>query len=84
MTIRYDTLVIKNSTSKSVPQKAAGGQVCSWSAGNSLAELSVYEEFLDNLIAGDFDGKDLEVLALACQARARKYRDLGYQAEGDD
>ena len=84
MTIRYDTLVIKNSTSKSVPQKAAGGQVCSWSAGHSLAELSVYEEFLDNLIAGDFDGKDLEVLAIACKERAGKYRDGGYQAEGDD
>ena len=84
MTIRYDTLVIKNSTSKSVPQEAAGGQVCSWSAGHSLAELSVYEEFLDNLIAGDFDGGDLEVLALACQARARKYRDEGYQEEEGD
>ncbi|MNP16889.1 hypothetical protein D3C76_1093030 [compost metagenome] len=77
---RYDTLVVENSTSKSVPMKAAGGRVVSWAAGHAIAECSAYEDFVKAVIDGDFlTLEEAEEAANQAQLKAEMQREVGYE-----
>lgn len=76
---RYDTLVIENSTSSTVPREAAGGRVTSWASGHAIAEASAYEQFVADLIAGEFlDLEEALEAAQEAQAKAELQREQGY------
>lgn len=78
-TKRYDTLVIENSTSSTVPREAAGARVVSWASGHAIAESSAYEAFVADLIDGAF--LDLEEALEAAQEakdKADRQREQGY------
>lgn len=72
MAERYDTLVVRGSTSSEVPREAAGGEVCSWAAGHALAELGPLEDFVNELADGVYEYGDVE----AIQAKARHVLEL--------
>lgn len=77
---RYDTLVIRGSTSKEVPREAAGGEVVAWSAGHAIAEHGPLEDFVIGLANGDWYS---DVQAIATEAQrvlelSRRQRDLGW------
>lgn len=55
MTIRYDTFVVKNCTSTSMPEEIAGGSVAAWSDGHMLHRLLAFEEFVEKVACGEFD-----------------------------
>lgn len=78
---RYDTLVIEDSTSKTVPQTVDGARVVSWAAGHAIAESSALEEFVQSVANGDFSDlgpDDLEEAATAALEKAVKQRESGY------
>lgn len=76
---RYDTLVIENSTSSTVPREAAGGRVVSWAAGHAIAESSAYEAFVGELIDGAFlDLEEVLAAAQEAQEKAERQREHGY------
>lgn len=54
-TPRYDTIVIRGATGKTVPREIDGGEVVAWSAGHELAALDALQEFVDDLAAGNCD-----------------------------
>ena len=60
--VRYDTLVVRGSTSKEVPRKAAGGEVVAWSAGHTVAEHGPLEEFVKDLVDGVYDFDQIETI----------------------
>jgi hypothetical protein len=72
MADRYDTLVVRGSTSSEVPREAAGGEVVAWSAGPALAEQGPLEEFVNELADGGYEYVDVE----AIQAKARQVLQL--------
>lgn len=72
MTERYDTLVVRGSTSQAVPREAAGGEVVAWAAGHSLAELGPLETFVQELADGCYEDESIESL----QAKADQALDL--------
>lgn len=76
---RYDTLVIVNASSKTIPQEAAGGSVVSWAAGHALAECNAYENFISALLNEEFSTIE-EAQDAAHQARelAELQRRTGY------
>lgn len=77
--VRYDTLVIKNSTDKAVPREAAGGQVISWAAGHALAEMHPLEKFVRALADGDIDcSEEVEAEAKRVLNLSNRQRDAGY------
>ncbi|TCP73547.1 hypothetical protein EC849_11682 [Pseudomonas putida] len=76
---RYETLVVENSTSATVPRTAAGGRVVSWASGHAIAECSAYETFVADLIDGAF--LDLEEALEAAQEaweQGNRQREQGY------
>lgn len=76
---RYDTLVIKNATDKTVPREAAGGQVVSWAAGHALAEMNPLEAFVRALADGDmFCSDEVEEEARRVLDLSARQRDAGY------
>lgn len=76
---RYDTLVIRGSTSKEVPHEAAGGVVVSWAAGHALAEAGPLEEFVADLVDGNFSSVDaIEEEAHKVLELSRRQRDHGW------
>lgn len=76
---RYDTLVIENATSKTIPQEAAGGRVVSWSAGHALAESSAYENFISVLLNEEFSTiEEAQDAAHRAQELAELQRRTGY------
>lgn len=78
-TTRYDTLVIRGSTSKEVPREAAGGEVVSWAAGHALAESGPLEEFVCDLIDGNFSSVDaIEEEAHKVLELSRRQREHGW------
>lgn len=80
--VRYDTLVLKNSTSKTVPKTCDGAEVVSWAAGHSIAEANALEEFVQGIADGqyyDCDPADLENVAQEALDKARQRRDNGYK-----
>jgi len=52
-TPRYDTIVIRGATGKTVPREVDGGEVVAWSAGHELAALDALQEFVNDLAAGN-------------------------------
>lgn len=76
---RYDTLVVENSTSSTVPREAAGGRVVSWASGHAIAECSAYEAFIADLIDGAFLDLD-EALEAAQEAweKGQRQREQSY------
>lgn len=52
-TPRYDTIVIRNATGKTVPREVDGGEVIAWSRGHELAAMAALEEFVQDLAAGN-------------------------------
>lgn len=78
---RYDTLVIENSTSTTVPMEAAGGRVVSWAAGHAIAESSALETFVKAIVDGEFNcyiPDELEWVAKEALEKAVKQRESGY------
>lgn len=76
---RYDTLVIENSTSSTVPREAAGGRVVSWASGHAIAESSAYEAFVADLIDGAYlDLEEALEAAQEAQDKAGRQREQGY------
>lgn len=76
---RYDTIVIKDSTSTAVPREVEGGQVVSWSAGHAIAEGNAYEEFAKAVMNGDFETlEEAEHAASRAQVKANLQREFGY------
>lgn len=76
---RYDTLVIRGSTSKEVPREAAGGEVVSWAAGHALAESGPLEEFVSDLVDGNYSSVDaIEEQAHKVLELSRRQRDYGW------
>lgn len=81
---RYDTLVIRGSTSQEVPREAAGGEVVSWAAGHVLAEVGPLEEFVADLTAGNFSSvDDIKDMAHQVLAFSRRQRDHGWLDQED-
>lgn len=79
LTDRYDTLIIRGSTSKEVPREAAGGEVVSWAAGHALAESGPLEEFVCDLIDGNYSSVDaIEEQAHKVLELSRRQRDHGW------
>lgn len=77
--VRYDTLVIKNATDKAIPREAAGGQVVSWAAGHSLAEMHPLEEFVRTLADGGIVCcEEVEEEAKRVLDLSARQRDAGY------
>ncbi len=78
-TTRYDTLVIRGSTSKQVPREAAGGEVVSWAAGHAIAESGPLEEFVCDLVDGNYSSVDaIEEEAHKVLELSRRQRDHGW------
>lgn len=79
LTDRYDTLIIRGSTSKEVPREAAGGEVVSWAAGHALAESRPLEEFVCDLIDGNYSSVDaIEEEAHKVLELSRRQRSQGW------
>ncbi|MFB4400924.1 hypothetical protein [Pseudomonas inefficax] len=55
-TMRYDTLVIRGASGKTVPQEVDGGEVVAWSMGHGLAAMDALEEFVGDLADGSYHG----------------------------
>ncbi|MDH2014401.1 hypothetical protein N5J66_10565 [Pseudomonas juntendi] len=55
-TMRYDTLVIRGASGKTVPQEVDGGEVVAWSMGHGLAAMDALEAFVDDLAEGSYHG----------------------------
>lgn len=55
-TMRYDTLVIRGASGKSVPREVDGGEVVAWSQGHSLAAMDALEDFVGDLADGSYHG----------------------------
>ena len=80
--VRYDTLVLKNSTSKTVPKTCDGAEVVSWAAGHSIAEANALEEFVQSIADGQFydcSPDELESAAQEALNKASQRRDNGYK-----
>lgn len=77
MTTRYDTLVIKNMKSKTIPREIDGMEVTAWSRGHALRQMLILEEFIDDLASGMYADapEDLEIEAGEILARSRAARD---------
>lgn len=83
MSTRYDTLVVKNSTSSEVPREAAGGEVVSWAAGHALAEMGPLEEFVRALADRQFDcSDDISDAATKALCLSERQREAGYLEGG--
>lgn len=74
---RYDTLVVKNADSATVPRQAAGGEVVAWSRGHDLAYSDVLREFAERVADGGdmWMGTELEDAAREALETAMRYRD---------
>lgn len=55
-TMRYDTLVIRGASGKTVPREVDGGEVVAWSMGHGLAAMDALEAFVDDLADGSYHG----------------------------
>ncbi|WP_161891560.1 hypothetical protein [Pseudomonas juntendi] len=55
-TMRYDTLVIRGASGKTVPPEVDGGEVVAWSMGHGLAAMDALEAFVDDLADGRYHG----------------------------
>lgn len=55
-TVRYDTLVIRGASGKSVPREVDGGEVVAWSQGHALAAMDALEEFVGDMADGSYHG----------------------------
>ncbi|MCP1684493.1 hypothetical protein J2T49_000420 [Pseudomonas nitroreducens] len=78
---RYDTLVIEGAMGQAVPREVDGGRVVSWSRGHALAHADPIEQFVQDLIDGDFEDLPYERLiqiADGVTAKARRQRDNGF------
>lgn len=53
--IRYDTFVVKNCTSPTMPEEIAGGKVVVWAEGDMLHRLHAFEEFVEKIANEEFD-----------------------------
>lgn len=86
MAERYDTLVVRGSTSKTVPHEAAGGEVVAWSAGHALAEMGPLEIFVQELADGIYEDESIESIQTSAShalSLSRLQRDNGWiEAEG--
>lgn len=78
-TPRYDTLVIRGASGKTVPHKFDGGEVVSWSQGHALAAMDALEVFVDDLADGSYDG--LAQGAADALNLMRRRRALGWDAD---
>lgn len=78
--VRYDTLVIRGSTSNEVPREAAGGQVVAWSSGHALAEQGPLQAFVEELADGCYGDhmESIQVKANNVLEVSRRQRDLGW------
>lgn len=87
MAERYDTLVVRGSTSQAVPREAAGGQVVAWSAGHALAEMGPLEAFVQELADGCYEDESIESIQTSAShalSLSRFQRDNGWiEAEGE-
>lgn len=72
MAERYDTLVVRGSTSQTVPREAAGGELVAWANGHSLAEMWPLQNFVQELADGCYEGDDIDTI----QAKANQVLDL--------
>ncbi|WP_259370144.1 hypothetical protein [Pseudomonas mosselii] len=78
-TPRYDTLVIRSASGKTVPREVDGGEVVSWSQGHALAAMDALEVFVDDLADGSYDG--LAQGAADALNLMRRRRALGWDAD---
>lgn len=73
---RYDTLVVKNADSTTIPRQAAGGEVVAWSRGHDLAFAEALREFVERVANGEiWMGSELEDAAKEALEVAVRYRD---------
>lgn len=78
-TVRYDTLVIRGASGKTVPREVDGGEVVSWSQGHALAAMDALEVFVDDLADGSYHS--LAQGAAEALNLMRRRRALGWDAD---
>ncbi|MFV2945282.1 hypothetical protein [Pseudomonas japonica] len=81
-TPRYDTIVIRGATGKTIPKEVDGGEVVAWSLGHELAALDALEYFVDNLAAGNcLQPTHLTRGAAEARNLMRRRRVMGWDAD---
>lgn len=78
-TPRYDTLVIRGASGKTVPREVDGGEVVSWSQGHALAAMDALAVFVDDLADGSYHG--LAQGAAEALNLMRRRQALGWDAD---